>query len=1153
MTVESVLVAKNRDQFDKIVSFMRSLIFKNQVEADEAETTDTLNAYERYEAAYLLHDSSLSYQLTKESLINFGFSESSAIKYVNDPRSFQSAVMAGNTVCKAYLNSLRKIRVSEYIENNSYYRQFCGLPYDKSQYIGIMNTDKINDTDPDTIWLHEVTLAKYPLTYARLFYERDIEAVYADHNYLYLQFLEKPMTPYEIRTKEQLDICYYDQSVLSGSELQYWFECYEKARNEIMLNDYVEAFETTYKAYTNVMLISILSLAFNLYCSKMLERFAVRDFTDSEIYDIIESNDLSELKSLDISLLRRIVDKLPDLKAYTGTDKVIDIIYDIVADSSINVKRYYLKKKYNVDAQGNTDVDKNQLYNKSVDIVFEEKTIKRGTSSTDNLDQEYPYDSVVMSDDTWGATHEISNEKQKLEIKEEIKRELLKANFSTVMTKYISVSKIIDLNVKMIDLSNKLGLLYQYCDAKGNKISSDKVVFEGIETNALSLYAAWCVVFGAMNGLTDPDRIPVDSTLIEGVMKLRTVDKLSIDVLNVKNLVIDVGKGSYSERHRLINTSENDKLLEEVISENNIRIMNRHPLFSHYSLNKTSLNPIEYKLNACNSYIGIIENETLAYDSRQNLKRVERTTQTDSEGRKLVFDTIVEYGIASNKSRIERIDSLSDENFDSNNIVKTVTDAPILSENPDYRKAFKYDSYIKSILAVSGTRDVLKYNLRPTYSYILSELMDGQYAFDGNNLSGYVETTVWEDSEGRKRTEEKTYRYNLDSALPILFSTKSFQDEEFDISDPMLGKTYDKKDTNNPNFLKVYVFNNGEWNLAETAWVETTLKVDSNRNIIVPASSSVDVYALFKYAATVGDYLSDEEIEANLISFKNISSLTINDLYNDYDKNYEIIEAIKDKIATSYDFAEYQLWNTIYEANMACHTLNQLFEGSRNYSEYILNNSKEMYDYLDSKITMATTNEDLAVLEEKFHTAFANYIKTISLGNAEIYTNEADIAGGEDLSQIALLFRQFVSLYTQLYKSTYNISYDNAADNSLELLHAIVKDCKTSSSNEFIELVERIVGDLTTVSKDDWLVLEEYITDKVKVVVWEYLDLAEGYYKLNEFGNEVFVSDKYYKDLIGSIRNEFLNLVDIYHKDELRSISNEEIGFSDEVIGDKIR
>ena len=69
MTVESVLVAKNRDQFDKIIKFMRSLIIKNELEANNAETTDTLNDYERYESAYLLHDSSLSYQLIKSDLV----------------------------------------------------------------------------------------------------------------------------------------------------------------------------------------------------------------------------------------------------------------------------------------------------------------------------------------------------------------------------------------------------------------------------------------------------------------------------------------------------------------------------------------------------------------------------------------------------------------------------------------------------------------------------------------------------------------------------------------------------------------------------------------------------------------------------------------------------------------------------------------------------------------------------------------------------------------------------------------------------------------------------------------------------------------------------------------------------------------------------
>lgn len=1151
MTVESVLVAKNRDQFDKIIKFMRSLIIKNELEANNAETTDTLNDYERYEAAYLLHDSSLSYQLIKSDLVEFGFTELAATKYVNDPRAFQTSVMSGNALCKAYLNKLRKKRVSEYVENNAYYRQFCGLPYDKDQYIAVYNNDRESEDDPETIWLHEVTLTKYPSTYARLFYEREVEKIYKDHDYLYLQFLEDPMIPYDIRTKEQFEICYYDKSILSGSELQYWFECYNKARDEIMLNDYVEGFMTTYKNYVNVMLMCIMSFAFNLYCSKMLEKFAVRDYTDSEIYDIIESNDLGELKKLNISLLRRIVDRLPDLKAYTGTDKVIDIIYDIVADTSINVKRYYLKKKYNVDSQGNTNVDKTQLYDKSVDIVFAEKTIKHGVSSTDNLDQEYPYSSVVMADDAWGATHQISNDKQKLAIKEEIKRELLKANFSTVMTKYISVSKLIDLNVKMIDLSNKLGLLYQYCDAKGNKIANDKIIFDGIETNALSIYAAWCVVFGAMNGLTDPDRIPKDSTLIEGVMKLRSTDKLPLDVMNVRDLVIDLGKGSYHETHQLTNNSGNDMFLEDLVNANLDWISGRHPLFSHVSLKKAALDILEYKLNACSSYTGTIPDETLAYDSRRNLKQTEIIHYTDNQDRKKTVLKTISYGLDRSRTTNEVLDI--DEGFDNDNIVETNSEPPEYVVNPDYRRVFKYDSYINEILKVSSTRDVFKYNLKPTYYYIKENILDGQFAFDGNDLFGYVERTTWEDSEGRKRVEEKIYRYSLDSTLPSLYSTETTQDDGFDISDPMLGKSITKETVNNPNYLKVYVFNNGDWEVATSAWVETNIVTDSNRNMVVPNGETIDIYAVYNYAAKVGDYLTDEEIEANLVSFKNISTLTIEDLYNDYDKNYEIIEAIKDKIANSYDFAECQLWNTIYQANMTHHTLNKLFEGAVNYSEYISNNSKEMYDYLDGKLAVANTREELAVLEEKFHTAFADYIKNISSGNAEIYVNEADIAGGEDLSQIALLFRQFVSLYTQLYKSTYNISYDNAADNSLELLHSIVRDCKTSSTNEFIELVDKIAGDLTTVSTTDYLELEEYITDKVKVVVYEYLELAEGYYRTDDNGELVFEADKFYKDQVSSISNLFISINDVIHQQQLRTLSKEEFGFSDEVIGDKVK
>ena len=39
MTIENLLISKNRSEFDKIISFLRTIIIKNEVEGDEVETT----------------------------------------------------------------------------------------------------------------------------------------------------------------------------------------------------------------------------------------------------------------------------------------------------------------------------------------------------------------------------------------------------------------------------------------------------------------------------------------------------------------------------------------------------------------------------------------------------------------------------------------------------------------------------------------------------------------------------------------------------------------------------------------------------------------------------------------------------------------------------------------------------------------------------------------------------------------------------------------------------------------------------------------------------------------------------------------------------------------------------------------------------------
>lgn len=593
MSIESLLIAKNRDKFSNLIAFMRSMIVKNEVEADEVETTDTAHAYAIYESAYLQHDSSLSYKLDMGDMLDFGFAPLDVDRYIMDPKVFQSAYMRGDALCKSYMTKLRKKRVSEYVENNKYYRQFCGLPYDEEQYILVTNNDATDPNDPGAINLHEVTLSKYPKTYARLYYERDIELIYKKYDYLYLMFIEKPMTPYSIRSKEQFEICYYDNTLLDASELQYWFEVFNMSRSEILELDYIQAFQDNYKAYVNTMYLFILSYAFNLYCSKMLEKYAVRDYSDSEIYDILDSNGLGNLKSLNIALLRRLVSRLPDLRNYIGTNKVIDILFDIVADESLTIKRYYLSKKYKTTLNGDTNIDPTQMYDDSVDLVFVEKTTNKGASANDSIDVEYTYEKVTMDDDTWGGTGNIEDKNLKLEVKEDIKRQLLATDFNTIMTKYIGLTKVVDLYAKMADVNYKLGLFFQFCKNVNNIFDNGSIMFDGMDTSPLCIYAAWCFTYGTLNGLSDPDYILSSTSILEGIMKLRTTDKLQIDAHDLLNVSIDLGNG-YSRKLKDYLTEE--EITEYLVSFNVNSNSSVSDLLSEYDENYKIIKKIEDKI-----------------------------------------------------------------------------------------------------------------------------------------------------------------------------------------------------------------------------------------------------------------------------------------------------------------------------------------------------------------------------------------------------------------------------------------------------------------------------------------------------------------------------------------------------------------------------
>ena len=233
--------------------------------------------------------------------------------------------------------------------------------------------------------------------------------------------------------------------------------------------------------------------------------------------------------------------------------------------------------------------------------------LKQGSEATFVSNEEHSYLDIVMQDDTWGATHGISSV-EKEAIKTSMKEELLKASFSTILTKYIGISKIIDMYMKTIDSNDKLGLLYQANEAKGNFLKDDTIVFNGIEVHAISLYAAWCLMYSTLNGMTDPDYIVKDVSTIEGIMKLRKTSNLENDARDLYNVVIDLGNGYNKTLGDYLSMEEIRSYLVKYNYDASTPI---ETIISQYDENFKIINAIKEKLNKQSNYDDYVVWETI--------------------------------------------------------------------------------------------------------------------------------------------------------------------------------------------------------------------------------------------------------------------------------------------------------------------------------------------------------------------------------------------------------------------------------------------------------------------------------------------------------------------------------------------------------------
>lgn len=539
MSFESVYRSREGTrEIQKIADFIGKLVIKNQYEAEAYETTESVSEYYKYYGAYTKHDNFDDYTLedrnkyhsiVKVDMVNNrGYSN----EIVDNLKLKTVLFLKENSkvaIVKDYLTSLRIARIYYYDEKNFYYRQFLGLPNTEKDVIYVRNYD---NPDPTVlIPIHVVTEKNFPETYTYYFLQDNIQEIinkYPEENYL--NFIGSNFTPYFLRNLQNYAIIRYEKGILNSTELSYFMKSYNKARTQVVM-DYIDGFDQKQPLYNLLMIENLLYYTVINYSNSYIERFSLCNYTDENVDHILRSYGYSNLTKIESTELKqRIVRNLNDLISNKANNYILELILNkIIMTEGNELKRYYVEKKYTVDDNLAIYINTGKSLENSVDLVLRETQAISKSELSQNADVYRDYDSFTGNDKLWGGINENDTESTIREKKEKLKKEILKLNFNSILSRYITLTRTVDILESQRNLRDSLYLMLKYFDLNdSSEFFTKHVQFETFECSPAAMFAAMCWL-QQMKFYDNPDIIIKNQCLINSSAVFRTYGKSITD------------------------------------------------------------------------------------------------------------------------------------------------------------------------------------------------------------------------------------------------------------------------------------------------------------------------------------------------------------------------------------------------------------------------------------------------------------------------------------------------------------------------------------------------------------------------------------------------------------------------------------------------
>lgn len=603
MAIENVILSREGySEINKLSKFISTLVIKNEAEAQEYETDFSYNNYSKYEASYSDTKSIYAYNYDITDLKKFFTADYIANKNLLDPDEINRLIEKKDSKAYDFLDYLQKNFIDNYVEYNQYYKQFLGQPSDVSDKIFVENLDSDNPSENLVFITDVIDETKYPETYDYFFVKRNIDLLIEEYSDLiYLKFIEFPVSPFRLRHSADYTIFYYNNTILSSEELLRFNRAYTKARIYVTEQLYAIGQARRYPIYGNLILLLILYYTICNYFNFKLEDYSLRKYTTYDIYDILESNGLKNLTKIsDMNILRKIVMNLDELSQYKGTEHVLKLLFNILDDSSITIKRYNLVKDYRVDSEENLNFDLNGYYLDSVDLKFKEIGVATDNTVTDTTSFKYiDYDTKTADDYTWGGVDSSYSAEDRKKIKNSLKEEIAIKDFNEIKSKYLSISKSINQSKTSEDVINVLFLTIKYCyDYEDiltyNPFKDTKVNCLGYDLSAVTIFAAICYLTNYINGLDEVDTIKQDRTLLYSVYAFRNKTETKSLLNSLMEEEIDIGDDRLLTK--ISSLISKDEIEKYVGSYNTNRYTTLSDIINDYSTNSAIYKLVNKKI-----------------------------------------------------------------------------------------------------------------------------------------------------------------------------------------------------------------------------------------------------------------------------------------------------------------------------------------------------------------------------------------------------------------------------------------------------------------------------------------------------------------------------------------------------------------------------